>query len=587
MEEEEEASGRKRPGCKSGGESTEVEARKRQRLDESAAQVRGEQLSSGAVSLGATGNSFGVSFPAVAGLREQPLGLQANASTSYTGMNFLRFHPNFQQYPNNEQIASLLGGQARYPGLDYRNGADATTAANASAPQLLGNLGQFNDINRANMFVRQGGLTGLGGMQSFPMVHPLLQNIQRQDNSHRQLGRLLGAGNNFREPSNAAAIQLSMYNMGLINSSLQGGGVAGLTLSRPPDTGPSQRSTLPHVSNNTAGALTAASESSNISAVSLAPLAATPRQLPTIDEAPVENYTQRTFLPLGIEEDNNWLSELHCLVRLNFMEVFRAGRQEVASRSANKKIAYLQVGVRCRYCAHLPSNLKAARSSAFPSSIRQIYQSFTMMLRDHFAQCMYIPEAGKVRFKTLKTGATQGASHSKHYWYYSAKKVGLIDTDNGIVVNEDSLAAGKSLPPFGSHDGQATASTQKMLVVPEDRAIVDNFLYMLMSQACLVNLLPSEQIGCRKSLKDGMPGFGCRHCAEVGWLGLSRIFPARRRTLKSKIDDLYSHLKRCARCPSDVKILLERLERQRVSFDTEGERLFFDQIWSRLGHDDA
>jgi len=200
---------------------------------------------------------------------------------------------------------------------------------------------------------------------------------------------------------------------------------------------------------------------------------------------------------------------------------------------------------------------------------------------------MYIPEAGKVRFKTLKTGATQGASHSKHYWYYSAKKVGLIDTDNGIVVNEDSLAAGKSLPPFGSHDGQATASTQKMLVVPEDRAIVDNFLYMLMSQACLVNLLPSEQIGCRKSLKDGMPGFGCRHCAEVGWLGLSRIFPARRRTLKSKIDDLYSHLKRCARCPSDVKILLERLERQRVSFDTEGERLFFDQIWSRLGHDDA
>ena len=60
-----------------------------------------------------------------------------------------------------------------------------------------------------------------------------------------------------------------------------------------------------------------------------------------------------------------------------------------------------------------------------------------------------------------------------------------------------------------------------------------------------------------------------------------------RNFIKSKIDDLYSHLKRCARCPSDVKILLERLERQRVSFDTEGERLFFDQIWSRLGHDDA
>ena len=310
--------------------------------------------------------------------------------------------------------------------------------------------------------------------------------------------------------------------------------------------------------------------------------------LPLCIEGQVEPYFKRPLFPLGVDEDPNWLSEFHCFVRSELVEVFLASHDDVKSR--NNSIAHHQVGLRCRFCAHMTPSARAGRASAFPSSLRQIYQSFTMMLRDHFGSCDAIPAVTKEKFVALKDKPAQGATDSKRFWVYSAMKIGMADSPEGIIINERTRANGASVPPFGSSPGQPwvdDAYSSVQLAQPGDRNLVSEFLFTVMSQVQLVCLTESERIGNRRSLKLGLPGFGCCHCCKHRRLGLCRVFPARRRTLPSKINDIYDHLRRCNLCPVTVKEQLERTKHQLntgISADQGGDKEFFDRVWNRLGH---
>jgi len=95
-------------------------------------------------------------------------------------------------------------------------------------------------------------------------------------------------------------------------------------------------------------------------------------KLPPIQEGDTVHCSLRLVVPLGIEEDANFLSERQVYIRGELIEVIRASHAEVLVRSSSKSIGYQQVGIRCRYCAHLQPGSRAIRASAFPSSIRQV-----------------------------------------------------------------------------------------------------------------------------------------------------------------------------------------------------------------------
>jgi len=312
-------------------------------------------------------------------------------------------------------------------------------------------------------------------------------------------------------------------------------------------------------------------------------------ELPPCQEGRLDSSMNRPCFPLSIDEDPNWLSEFHCFVRSDLVEVFRATRDDVKAR--NNSIAYQQVGIRCRFCAHIPPTSRAGRSSAFPSSMRQIYQSFTMMLRDHFGGCDFMPTRVQDKFMLLKDKPSQGATDSKRYWTYSASKIGMTDSSQGIVITTESRAAGLNSPPFGRTAGQAWEDDTRScvsLVLPSDRPFVAEFLFLLLTQAQPIRLTEAECIGNRRNLRVGMPGFGCRYCCRHRRLGLSRMFPARRRTLPGKINDLYTHLRRCNVCPQNVKQELEtsrQLMNSGFHADQGATRDFFNRVWVRIGHD--
>lgn len=311
-------------------------------------------------------------------------------------------------------------------------------------------------------------------------------------------------------------------------------------------------------------------------------------ELPPCEEGVLAPSTERQIFPLGIDEDPNWLSEFHCFVRSELVEICRASHDDCKSR--NNATSYHQVGIRCRFCAHMAVAGRGCRSSAFSSSLRQIYQSFTMMLRDHFSSCDSMPAETKQRFLMLKDKPSQGATDSKRYWIYSGMKVGLADSPEGIIINQHTVLAGRSAPPFGSESPitwQKEAANTTALTTAADAGIGSEFLRFLMSQARVVNLRDAERIGNRRSLEQGLPGFSCRHCWEKRRLGLCRMFPARRRTLAQKVMDLHDHMRRCQVAPVEVREQLAQLRKESSEeslVDGGDTKALLDRIWSRLGH---
>ena len=157
------------------------------------------------------------------------------------------------------------------------------------------------------------------------------------------------------------------------------------------------------------------------------------KRKPDNEDQPLLYFTQRQVMPLSTSDDLYWLSEYLCFVRAKCLEVFEATEADVTSRKKSKKIKKGQVGIRCRFCAHQSYKIRAGRSSSFPSSKSRIYQSVTMMLRDHFGYCKDIPSELKEHFLSLRENKSQGATDSKKHWVKSASRLGLADTKDGLI----------------------------------------------------------------------------------------------------------------------------------------------------------
>ena len=292
------------------------------------------------------------------------------------------------------------------------------------------------------------------------------------------------------------------------------------------------------------------------------------------------NRKQSLFIP----EDVNWLSEFQTYCRKEFMDIFKASREDVKYRNTSRKVTYQQLGIRCRFCAHLHHSSRARRASAYPSSTAQIYQSFNMMIRDHFPNCEAVPAEKMDMFHKLKSRNNQGAADSKLYWSHAAEKLGMVCVDSGIFMNEITQRAARARLPFATtSDILADIHRPPMLLVaPEDRDLIAPFFYELLTRVQRVNLLDVECRSTRKNLKVGLPGFGCRYCCQAGRLGFSRIFPTKRKGLPDKINDMYEHMRRCTLCPREIKEHLEEIRPTKDASVTTTEKVFFDRVWTRL-----
>ena len=123
----------------------------------------------------------------------------------------------------------------------------------------------------------------------------------------------------------------------------------------------------------------------------------------------IPHYTERLILPMSVPDDPTWLSTYLCFVRSDCVEVFEATDRDVTMRLNSKLIYPRQVGIRCRFCSHIHHRDRAGRSTSFPSSLSRIYQSLTMMLREHFpAVSCKVPNVAEAQRYRLNLSSVRG-----------------------------------------------------------------------------------------------------------------------------------------------------------------------------------
>lgn len=317
----------------------------------------------------------------------------------------------------------------------------------------------------------------------------------------------------------------------------------------------------------------------------------TPLVTPPCIEGPLPKYNERTVLPLAVDDNEQWCSELVKFARYALVEVFRANKEDVSARILNKRVVHYQVGFRCRFCAHLPRNERCNRSATFPSSTLKIRQGVAVMIREHFQQCKEIPEQIKSLYSSLKESKKPATdTYSKRKWSESARMLGLVDTANGIMFHTDVFSQQSGSFPMAAiaaperHDPQ-----HDLLVEADDRSLVSDYLYFLMSQAQRISLTELDQKHLGKPQKQpiGTAGFGCRYCCDMSVAGKNRFFPVKHRHIPKEANELFEHLRQCSMCPDEIKSSMTLLKlsaesKEKPGADNENEKAFCTRVWTRL-----
>lgn len=137
--------------------------------------------------------------------------------------------------------------------------------------------------------------------------------------------------------------------------------------------------------------------------------------------------------------DEDRLSEYQCLARKQ-MEVFSATYTDIKMtvQGRNRQILPGQVGIRCRFCSHIPIKKQARASVYYPSKLDCIYQAAQNMASVHLAKyCAYVPETIRNELLRHMKDRKSSAGGGKEYWAVSARSLGIVEIDGRLWYSND------------------------------------------------------------------------------------------------------------------------------------------------------
>lgn len=298
------------------------------------------------------------------------------------------------------------------------------------------------------------------------------------------------------------------------------------------------------------------------------------------------------LVPLSLPEDKASLSPLRCFLREQVC-AFSATEEDIAVRAPTTfSICVGQVGIGCIHCVKQASKLRSNRAVCFPFSIGRIYQSVADIQRFHLGECKLMPPEVKEKFLLLQGASSKGSKGlaTRQYWVTSARKIGLVDTPQGLRFGRDPLKPDS--PKAFSLDILAqvafSVTTQsKQLVLPEDKPNIAEFLYVVMEQLQPCRFTEADRN--KRRLKDvGCIGVECKHCA--GQVDGRKFFWSSVSAVESNFVSVHTHMLECRMIPDTLKQRLQELKKlrkeQTSALRTGSQKAFFARVWDRLHKDD-
>ncbi|KAL7530807.1 hypothetical protein ACHAWF_003521 [Thalassiosira exigua] len=121
--------------------------------------------------------------------------------------------------------------------------------------------------------------------------------------------------------------------------------------------------------------------------------------------------------------DEDRINPTHNVLRRDVLELFVEPSRGGRARFAGK------VGLRCRFCKHLPDRDRAPLSTVYPETLGGIYRACSVRFQKrHLTECAHVPRRVREELDALGSSNARG---SKGHWIRSAKKKGLRDCEGG------------------------------------------------------------------------------------------------------------------------------------------------------------
>ena len=162
---------------------------------------------------------------------------------------------------------------------------------------------------------------------------------------------------------------------------------------------------------------------------------------------------------LSLPEDHIKLSTHQVFLR-HQIEAFRASVEDISThtRGRNKPVTTGQIGIRCRHCAHIPVGQRQKGSTYFPATLLGLYQAAQNMSTTHMqcGLCLEMPNEIKQQFAHLISTKVASFGAGRPYWEKAAKKLGFVDTDNGIRFVRDQNISEQQRQNASSTEEQKT-----------------------------------------------------------------------------------------------------------------------------------
>jgi len=171
---------------------------------------------------------------------------------------------------------------------------------------------------------------------------------------------------------------------------------------------------------------------------------------------------------LVVPMDHMQLSSHQTLLRYQ-IEVFRAGEEDTSThtRGRNKPVQLGQIGIRCRHCKVLPVCRRKRGSVYFPRAVEGFYQAAQNMNSTHLqtGECPLMGEALRREFANLiaTRGVSTGAGRA--YWAKQARKLGLRNTESGIVFDKIRPEQGDGSVDANNNNASSKPSNNKSNIV--------------------------------------------------------------------------------------------------------------------------
>lgn len=155
-------------------------------------------------------------------------------------------------------------------------------------------------------------------------------------------------------------------------------------------------------------------------------------------------HKPRPPVPMAVASDQSNLSTLQVHIResLEFFQNSGDDPSGSSMRCHKKVIQPFQVGIRCKYCAHIPLADRRKASVSYPKTLLAVYRAAqniasTHLLDDAEEGCTFVPTAVRKELE-IQRPQRDASNVGVSYWVETCRAVGIEEADGALWFSDDA-----------------------------------------------------------------------------------------------------------------------------------------------------